>query len=715
MQLITIGSISLERYQALHKPFEKKYVVTRIKISLVTSWTVGVICMITAWTLFKDSPTLILCDQSESIAASKHLSYKLGIYLFVPLTFISVVVILIFYGRILYLIQKHVKSTAKTLGGKKTEKKTTKKRNKVVPEKESKTKVLEVMVNNFMPPGFSIVDTDFRGSRISLASIGKEEEDREDKMSPLVAYDENKITKEMTEETEKLEQSHKGETKKNSTRISTISQKVLPTISSASSFAKSSGQNILKEFPEGDQIKDDAGNIDILSVSRLGSANFKATHVLDHLESISLEPIKVAKSQKSHHILSDTYKTLPMDDKQTSGNTSGQDSGFCEHVNLIHRSVSPSEQGANITLLTDKVSQFANAEAMKCNANVMTNLPSTTDIPVTSRMIRDSEYSKTPDERHSSQLSRCADHHETITHVDATSYENEGHMNKSFSMSDEDTTGIKDASKGSNNDPNETNSRCNEEKQIHESVETNLCATHRDKNCIEEEFNAQSNKQSQLHVGKNKFKIKTTSDVIVPSRKYATKDTETRELNSKMVITVNDNTEKSEGGKESSMPIKLKKKSKGEGSNLLTPENDRILKQRTSVVQIYDADGQTVKAKTTRQTVAGDICVINTSNKIKGKRKIEAKSAKRAAVVLVTFLIAWLPFPIVIVVSWYLHTYNSEQIQILTSAYIVSMTLSLLAASINPLVYGAINKQFYKEFKKMFKKCKQCCTKKFKH
>ena len=154
MQLITIGSISLERYQALHKPFEKKYVVTRIKISLVTSWTVGVICMITAWTLFKDSPTLILCDQSESIAASKHLSYKLGIYLFVPLTFISVVVILIFYGRILYLIQKHVKSTAKTLGGKKTEKKTTKKRNKVVPEKESKTKVLEVMVNNFMPPGF---------------------------------------------------------------------------------------------------------------------------------------------------------------------------------------------------------------------------------------------------------------------------------------------------------------------------------------------------------------------------------------------------------------------------------------------------------------------------------------------------------------------------------------------------------------------------------
>ena len=76
----------------------------------------------------------------------------------------------------------------------------------------------------------------------------------------------------------------------------------------------------------------------------------------------------------------------------------------------------------------------------------------------------------------------------------------------------------------------------------------------------------------------------------------------------------------------------------------------------SSVVQIHDADGLTIKAKTTRTTITGDICVMNTSNKIRGKRKIEAKSAKRTAIVLITFLIAWLPFPIVITVLWMFNT-----------------------------------------------------------
>ena len=129
----------------------------------------------------------------------------------------------------------------------------------------------------------------------------------------------------------------------------------------------------------------------------------------------------------------------------------------------------------------------------------------------------------------------------------------------------------------------------------------------------------------------------------------------------------------------------------------------------SSVVQIYDADGMTMKAKTTRTTITGDICVMNNSNKIKGKRKIEAKSAKRTAIVLLTFLIAWLPFPLMIIVLWMFNAQIATQVEALLSAYLISLTFSLLAASVNPLVYGATNKQFYKEFKRLMKTCKQSC------
>ena len=132
----------------------------------------------------------------------------------------------------------------------------------------------------------------------------------------------------------------------------------------------------------------------------------------------------------------------------------------------------------------------------------------------------------------------------------------------------------------------------------------------------------------------------------------------------------------------------------------------------SSVVQIYDADGMAMKAKTTRTNVTGDICVMNNSNKIKGKRKIEAKSAKRTAIVLVTFLIAWLPFPLMIIVLWIFNAQKATQVEALLSAYLISLTLSLLAASVNPLVYGATNKQFYKEFKRIIKKCRQDCKRK---
>ena len=672
--------------------------------------------MIMAWTLFQDSPTLLLCDHSDSFYASKHLSYKMGIYIFVPLTFLSVFIILVFYGRILYLVQKHVKSTEKTLGGDKSGKRktTAKKNNKVAPKKqrESTAKVLDVMVNNFMPPGFSIIDTDLRGSRISLASIGKNDNDnKEDEISPLDAYNENSTTNRMTpKETDlfKVKESNKTEIKKNK-GVSTISHNVdiLPTIRSASSLNKSSGQNnpTCLGIDSDDPIRDYAADGQILSVSNLETSNFKTNHAPGHVECVT----KVA-NRKSN--LNDTHNIQQVYGKRASVNTPSQGSGFCRREDLKQLAANSTEHDANDALSKDKISPFACPEAIKCNSNVITNLPSTETVQTTSRMMRDCEFDE-PNGNPSAQFSMCTGDHETITKVDTIPLEIEGYMNKSFSLTDEDTAAINGVGKGSNNGTNGTNSRYgSNDKHVHLTANTS-----------KGEFSVQTSNQgattvntkqnrSRQDVGRNKAKI-TTISVMVPNSECALDETDTTEVNSKL-SPVLINSKKREDVVESAMPVIMKKKTTGDGTTPMTAKKGGVLTEKMSVVKIYDADGQTVKAKTSRQTVAGDICVINTSNKIKGKRKLEAKSAKKAAVVLVTFLIAWLPFPIVIVVSWFLDTHNTEQIRILTSAYVVSMTLSLLAASVNPVVYGAINKQFSKEFKKMLKKCKQSCTKKLK-
>ena len=666
--------------------------MTRIKISLVTSWAVGVVCMVSSWTFFPESPTLILCDQPNNENVSKHLSYKLGIYIFVPLTFLSVLVILIFYGRILYLIQKHVKSTEKTLGGTKKIKK-----NKVAPEKQNKKKVigLDAMVNNFMPPGFSIIDYDYRGSRISLASIGREEDNSQKRdyispMSPLDAYKENKIENEGTsKEHDKSEGKQNTSSKiSDNEHISSISGKIdiLPTIQSLSSIMSSRKNSANDECHR---------NNDILSLTNFESTNSKRKYVTVNqieensdvsspLQLIHVEGVK--GDEKMETLQKETFNTVLRNNKEEneacSNGEANDDGAFYEPEGQKYQATNDSEQGKN-TRSTDKGNQFNDGEATQCNDEVITNIFAAKRSPLTTRMGRERECDKL-DKSPSEQLRMCADDTESTTKIDSVPLKAKRDRNESFSMIDEAVTDI------------DTVNRRNNCEMIKDKVGSD--GDEKDKQNIElrpdvegPECDHRRRKGSTTGYGSG----------------YTTEETEVTDTNCK-VATRTGSSQKDKENDEGVEPVTLSNKSKGNS------KRDGSLKPRVSVVKIYDADGKTVKAKTSRETVAGDICVINTSNKIKGKRKIEAKSAKRAAVVLVTFLIAWLPFPIIIIVSWYMNTDSSNENQALISAYIVSMTLSLLAASVNPIVYGAINKQFYKEIKKMFKKCRQRCSKKAK-
>ena len=675
VQLITIGSISLERYQALYKPFEKKYVVTRIKISIITSWTVGIVCMILTWTFFQDSPTLILCDRSNIQDISRHLSYKLGIYIFVPLTFISVFIILIFYGRILYLIQKHVKSTEKTLRDTKKIKK-----NKVAPQKKNPKKVIDAMVNNFMPPGFSIIDNG-KGSRISLISIGKDNSDKRDVPSAMDVYNESNSKQELTLKEnnrfvvteEKQYTSHTLKTCENN-QISTVSEKVdiLPTIQSVGSL-KSVRNNSSRELLLQDISTQRTS--EILSVQNLESAGSKWKETVSSIRDNHSSSTQLDANENESN-LDDPNKNV-----NKPGTSASPNDNYikCKSEGPVPQTDNNSDQGKTIGL-TNGANQCSDDEATQSNDRVITDLFTAKQSPLTTRQKRDREYVQL-DGASSERLRMLANDHESTSQLDRTPSKDGGYVKLSFSKADHIVA------------DNDTVNRRDAINAVEEKTESSD-----DKN-TKPTTDQRQKPTGENDPGKNKGE----------GNRYGsgstTKETELMEINYKPVSQAGE--EKDKLKTESLEAIRTSKAAKRK-------QKDSALKSRISVVKIYDADGQTVQAKTSNQTVTGDICVINTSNKIKGKRKMEAKSAKRTAVVLATFLIAWLPFPIIIIVSWYLHADSGSQIQALISAYIVSMTLSLLAASVNPLVYGAINKQFYKEFKKMFKKCKQKCSTKTK-
>ena len=182
--------------------------------------------MILDWTLFQESPTHLLCIMSSAESVYRNLSYELGIYIFVPLTFLSVCLILVFYGSILYLVQKHVRTTQSTLGGLK------KKSNRVHPVNDS---IQNILVNNYMPSDIIIVENDAKASTSKeLKECSSNSKPKGRNMSVMEAYQtEGDSTKHSLKQRQR-----KLLTKAKSSSVNNISKNVsfLPPLRSISNF-----------------------------------------------------------------------------------------------------------------------------------------------------------------------------------------------------------------------------------------------------------------------------------------------------------------------------------------------------------------------------------------------------------------------------------------------------------------------------------------------
>lgn len=123
------------------------------------------------------------------------------------------------------------------------------------------------------------------------------------------------------------------------------------------------------------------------------------------------------------------------------------------------------------------------------------------------------------------------------------------------------------------------------------------------------------------------------------------------------------------------------------------------------VIRIYDINGVVNRVSTKDTAYSGSVCVMNSQSRELGKRKVEARAAKRIAIMIGVFTCLWIPLPLTVLL-----TRDSEFTILQAHALIVTATLGMCSVVINPLLHSALNRQLHASLKNMVsvRKC-GCC------
>ncbi|XP_038054253.1 D(2) dopamine receptor A-like [Patiria miniata] len=95
--------------------------------------------------------------------------------------------------------------------------------------------------------------------------------------------------------------------------------------------------------------------------------------------------------------------------------------------------------------------------------------------------------------------------------------------------------------------------------------------------------------------------------------------------------------------------------------------------------------------------IQGSVCVLNPEMRVRGRRNLEAKTAKRASYIISVFSLCWLPL--------FVMSYIDSR----TEVDILATCIATMSAALNPIVYTVVNKSFRKEFVKIFRRLTRCC------
>lgn len=111
VQLLTLVSISVERFQAIAFPFQTERRKARVRLWILSIWACGLILAVISLTLSKKALFYMLCRPHLGGHGEERLQYSdpFGPYVLVPVWGLSLTVIVIHYVRIFKVVRQHRK------------------------------------------------------------------------------------------------------------------------------------------------------------------------------------------------------------------------------------------------------------------------------------------------------------------------------------------------------------------------------------------------------------------------------------------------------------------------------------------------------------------------------------------------------------------------------------------------------------------------------
>ncbi|XP_077867365.1 D(2) dopamine receptor A-like [Saccoglossus kowalevskii] len=141
----------------------------------------------------------------------------------------------------------------------------------------------------------------------------------------------------------------------------------------------------------------------------------------------------------------------------------------------------------------------------------------------------------------------------------------------------------------------------------------------------------------------------------------------------------------------------------GNQHNTMNSVDQQYLRNNVTNEQLKTNQNQVDKNNT--------IVHVNMSNRNKGSIQLssyiittvkgtqnEQKAARVLSLVFLSFIIAWTPYFILLLINYFI---NTDEISIFKTLYIVFTWLGYFSSSINPIIYTTFNKQFRKTFNRL--------------
>ena len=130
---------------------------------------------------------------------------------------------------------------------------------------------------------------------------------------------------------------------------------------------------------------------------------------------------------------------------------------------------------------------------------------------------------------------------------------------------------------------------------------------------------------------------------------------------------------------------------------------EKLKKESLKRVEVVDMDGTVhKKVKVESGAVVGAVCVMNNSNRVQGRRKVEMRTAKNIAILIGTFILLWLPLPVLVIIF----SSNRDISKVSVEPVLIIASASTLTVALNPILNVLLNKQMRSRTITNLKNCK---------